>query len=297
MPPRGTPAYVERVVQDAIRTGYEEGHRLHPHHITNIRNEVWAQEMWTPSDTHLHARRHEHYVHQEREQDTQMGPHGSGCASGNAQRARLEAPRHPRLVPRPRRRRGRRPTRRGASPTLPATSAPSTTTAEQAVPGSSRCEDLAADTTTESQGDLDLLQTSLQKDAAGLHIVFQLSCRLRRRRPTAPGVGDPGGEALTSWGIFMAADGQVLYGLVVERRGNAWSTSLTSFLTEAQDRRYPQAVPGVADIQVTVPGADLPSLPAAFDWWAWTDCPPPPRPAPTSATSAPGSCSRWPASR
>jgi hypothetical protein len=155
---------------------------------------------------------------------------------------------------------------------VPATSAPSTTAAAQAVPGGAHCDDRAGDSTTEAQGDLDLLQTSLRRDADGLHIAFQLagpaSAGPANREPS---LGDGGGDALTSWGIFMASNGEVLYGLVVERRGNTWSTSLTSFVSEAQDRSYPQAVPATTDIQVTVPGADLPSLPATFDWWAWTD--------------------------
>ena len=69
MPARGTPAYVERVVQDAIRTGYEEGYPLRADQITNIRNNVWTQEMGNQSDTHLRALRHEHYAQEERERD------------------------------------------------------------------------------------------------------------------------------------------------------------------------------------------------------------------------------------
>jgi hypothetical protein len=45
MPARGTPAYVEWVVQDAIRTGYEEGSPLRPDEIERIRHEVWTLEM------------------------------------------------------------------------------------------------------------------------------------------------------------------------------------------------------------------------------------------------------------
>jgi hypothetical protein len=144
--------------------------------------------------------------------------------------------------------------------------------ASQAVPGAAGCDDGAGDTTTESQGDLDLLRTSLRRDGEGMHISFQLAgpatAAPANREPSS---GDPGGEALTSWGVFMASAGQVLYGITVERRGDTWSTALMSFVSEAEDRSYPQAVPVGAAIDVTVPGADLASLPAAFDWWAWTD--------------------------
>jgi hypothetical protein len=49
MPPRGTVAYVEWVVRDAIRTGYEEGYPLRADQIENIRQEVWAQEIGEPN--------------------------------------------------------------------------------------------------------------------------------------------------------------------------------------------------------------------------------------------------------
>jgi hypothetical protein len=45
MPERGTVAYVEWVVREAIRTGYEEGYPLRANQIESIRSDVWAQEM------------------------------------------------------------------------------------------------------------------------------------------------------------------------------------------------------------------------------------------------------------
>jgi hypothetical protein len=45
MPERGTVAYVEWVVRDAIRTGYEEGYPLRADQIENIRRHVWEQEI------------------------------------------------------------------------------------------------------------------------------------------------------------------------------------------------------------------------------------------------------------
>ena len=45
MPERGTVAYVEWVVRDAIRTGYEEGYPLRADQIENIRQHVWEQEI------------------------------------------------------------------------------------------------------------------------------------------------------------------------------------------------------------------------------------------------------------
>jgi hypothetical protein len=72
MPERGTVAYVEWVVRDAIRTGYEEGYPLRADQIEHIRQKVWAQEIGqsdsikglherlealkadTPSQTHSH---------------------------------------------------------------------------------------------------------------------------------------------------------------------------------------------------------------------------------------------------
>jgi hypothetical protein len=48
MPDRGTVAYVEWVVRDAIRTGYEEGSPLRAEQIEDIRQQVWAQEIGQP---------------------------------------------------------------------------------------------------------------------------------------------------------------------------------------------------------------------------------------------------------
>jgi hypothetical protein len=49
MPERGTVAYVEWVVRDAIRTGYEEGYPLRAEQIEHIREEVWRQEIGQPT--------------------------------------------------------------------------------------------------------------------------------------------------------------------------------------------------------------------------------------------------------
>jgi hypothetical protein len=49
MPERGTVAYVEWVVRDAIRTGYEEGYPLRAEQIESIREEVWRQEIGQPT--------------------------------------------------------------------------------------------------------------------------------------------------------------------------------------------------------------------------------------------------------
>jgi hypothetical protein len=48
MPPRGAEAYVQRVVQDAIQTGYEEGYPLRPNQIANIEKNVRADEGLPP---------------------------------------------------------------------------------------------------------------------------------------------------------------------------------------------------------------------------------------------------------
>lgn len=45
MPARGTLAYVDWVVRDAIRTGYEEGYPLRPEQIESIRGKVTTKEL------------------------------------------------------------------------------------------------------------------------------------------------------------------------------------------------------------------------------------------------------------
>jgi hypothetical protein len=44
-PARGTPASVERVVPEALRTGSDDGSPVLPDQIANMRNTGWAQEM------------------------------------------------------------------------------------------------------------------------------------------------------------------------------------------------------------------------------------------------------------
>jgi hypothetical protein len=71
--------------------------------------------------------------------------------------------------------------------------------------------------------------------------------------------------------VYLAVDGSAMYGITVERDGNAWTTSLISFISESEDRLYTHDAPTVPEITVSVPAADVPSLPASFQWWAWSD--------------------------
>ena len=71
--------------------------------------------------------------------------------------------------------------------------------------------------------------------------------------------------------MFLASGGEVLYGVTVRRDGDAWSLALISMREVAGDRQWSQPPPVQSEISVSVPAADVPHLPEAFDWWAWSD--------------------------
>lgn len=138
---------------------------------------------------------------------------------------------------------------------------PTTSPQDQGPFQTSRCTDTTGDRSIEGLGDIDLVEVTLRRSASNLTVRFGLGAPI-----TVPAANAT--PSMSSWQVLMAQGDDVLYAFTVSEVEGAWETSLVDFASPTGDRFGAMAPASGAAIEVSIPRADLPRLPARFTWWA-----------------------------